>query len=109
MHADHEVFLRALADQKRVELRFISKEDQGQLSRECAPMDFGPSRRAKDGADRYHFWDFDSDTKSHVLSLLPDQIVSILALEQIFDPAEFVTWDVISSPWFVPRNWGRYS
>ena len=69
-------------------------------------MDFGPSKRAKDKADRYHFWDFDSDTKSHILSLLPKQIRSIHPMNINFDPGEFITWEI---DWFLKRNWGIYS
>ncbi len=79
------------------------------LTRTCAPMDFGPSRRAKDQSDRYHFWDYDSDTQRHVLSLLPNQVESIQTTEHNFDPAEFITWDVKASPWFSTRDWGEYS
>jgi hypothetical protein len=106
MHPDHAVFVESLASKHRVRLTFFSKEDRTHLVRTCAPMDFGPSRRAKDGFDRYHFWDFDSDSGSHVLSLLPNQIVQIAQLEDTFDPAGFVTW---TPAWFLPRDWGQFS
>jgi hypothetical protein len=109
MHPDHEVFLDALHAKRKVQLTFYSAEDAGQLVRLCAPMDFGPSRRAKDGLDRYHFWDYSSDTKPHALSLLPNRILRIEALDESFDPAEFVTWDLARSPWFTPRDWRAYS
>lgn len=70
-------------------------------------MDFGPSRRTRDQSDRYHLWDYDSDTRSHVLSLLPFQIASIEASDHTFEPAAFVTWTPIE--WFYPRDWGAYS
>jgi hypothetical protein len=75
----------------------------------CAALDFGVSRRAKDGLDRYHLWNYESEGKNHVLSLTPDQVVRIEATEDGFDPAEFITWDTKRSPWFIPRNWGIYS
>jgi hypothetical protein len=40
---------------------------------------------------------------------LPERIIRIMALEEAFDPAESVTWDIVMSPWFFPRHWGRYS
>ena len=109
MHSDHEIHLAALHSRTRIRLCFFSKEDGHVLQRTCAPMDFGPSRRAKDQSDRYHFWDYDSDTARHVLSLLPVQIQSMTVLEESFDPAEFITWDVKSSPWFLTRDWGLFS
>lgn len=72
-------------------------------------MDYGPSRRAHNQNSRYHFWDFESDKRNHVLSLLPEQITSIEVTNISFDPSDFVTWDCTTSPWFVARNWGQYS
>jgi len=69
-------------------------------------MDYGPSRRAKDGADRYHLWDYESDKGAHTLSLLPSVVRSIAAGNQPFDPAEFVTWQ---TKWFVSRDWDKFS
>jgi hypothetical protein len=83
-----------------------SKEDGGILQRICAPMDCGPSRRAKRKNDRFHLWDYDSDTQMHTLSLNPKQVLEIEILPNKFDPAEFVTW---VTDWIVPRNWGVFS
>ncbi len=109
MHPNHELFIASINSQRRILLTFYSKEDGRQLVRSCAPMDYGPSRRAHDKSDRYHFWDYDSDTGRHTLSLLPSQIVQMTPLQDGFEPAEFVTWNVRTSPWFISRNWGSYS
>jgi len=109
MHEHHEVFLAALHGKQRVLLHFFSKEDQTIMQRACAPMDFGPSRRAKDKSDRYHLWDFESDSSNHVLSLLPVQVSRIELQEVPFDPIEFITWNVSTSPWFTERDWGQFS
>jgi hypothetical protein len=102
-------FIAAIHSKQKIQLTFYSKEDHGLLVRTCAPMDFGPSRRASDKSDRFHFWDYDSDTQRHTLSLLPDQVHSIELIDEKFDPAEFITWDTSKSPWFVKRSWGQYS
>jgi hypothetical protein len=107
MHRDHDILIAALEAQTKVRLTFFSKEDGHALIRMCAPMDYGPSRTARDKSDRYHLWDYDSDEARHTLSLLGDQIASIEALNERFDPAEFVTWSPVE--WFYPRDWGRYS
>ena len=103
------LFESAIHSKNKIRLTFFSKEDNRNIRRICAPMDLGPSRRAVNQGDRFHFWDYESDKKNHVLSLLPEQAVEMELLPDIFDPAEFVTWDVKKSPWFVPRNWGAYS
>ena len=109
MHHDHDIFLAAIHSRSRVQLRFYSKDDERQLIRLCAPMDYGPFRAAKNKIDRYHSWDYESDEGPHPLSLLTDQIVEIMVTQQAFDPAEFVTWSLTKSPWFVARDWGAYS
>lgn len=99
-------FLDAIHAKRKIRLSFHSKEDGRTLVRTCAPMDFGPSRRAHDKSDRFHFWDYDSDTARHTLSLLPQQIVSIEVLSEEFDPADFVSWE---PNWLVARDWGPYA
>ena len=104
-----DTFIEAIHAKRKLRLTFYSQEDGRNLVRTCAPMDYGPSRRAKDKSDRYHLWDYDSDTKHHTLSLLPQQVVSIEMLSDTFDPAEFITWNTSASPWFVQRNWDSFS
>jgi hypothetical protein len=106
-HSHHSAFAAGIDHRFKIVLTFFSKEDDCELVRTCAPMDYGPSRRAKDGANRYHLWDYESDEQMHVLSLLPAQVVSIELTTWSFDPAEFVTWRPIS--WFYPRSWDAYS
>lgn len=102
-------FIQAIKDKNKVRVKFHSKEDADFLERVCAPMDYGPSRRVSDGPDRYHFWDYESDDRPHPLSLLPEQIEVIEALEEHFNPADFINWNVTEKPWFVQRDWGIYS
>lgn len=70
-------------------------------------MDYGPSRRAiVDKSNRFHLWDYESDTNNHTLSLLPSQIESIEILGDLFDPSDFITW---VPNWIIARDWGAYS
>ena len=99
-------FIDAIHSLSKIQLIFFSKEDGKVITRLVAPMDFGPSRRARDKSDRYHFWDYGSDKENHVLSLLPDSIQSLSVINDNFSPAEFVTWP---TNWIVSRDWGQYS
>ena len=101
-----EEFVGAIHSRNKIRLTFNSKEDGHAITRLCAPMDYGPSTRAHDKSDRFHSWDYDSDTTRHTLSLLPEQVISIEVLPETFDPSEFVTW---SPNWIVRRGWGQYS
>ena len=108
MLENHDAILQAIEDLNEVQVRFLSKEDGfTELERRCAPMDYGPARSMKVPEDRYHFWDFESDSpKNHVLSLPDAQIVSVEVLPSAFDPAEFVTWP---PNWHVARtSWGEF-
>lgn len=100
------LFINAIHERWKIRVTFFSKEDGGNLTRLCAPMDYGPSRRAKEKNDRYHMWDYDSDTGRHTLSLPPEQIVNIELLEETFNPSEFVTW---TPNWIISRDWGVFS
>ncbi len=104
-----DTFISAIHNKKIVRITFYSKEDNSNIVRRCAPMDFGPSRRAKDKSDRYHYWDYDSDKERHPLSLLPNQIVDLVVLDLDFNPAEFITWDTDKYPWFIKRDWQEFS
>ena len=109
MLSNHNDLIAAIHARQMVLVTWPSQEDGGLiLQRACAPMDFGPSRRTKDGLDRYHFWDYDSDSGTpHPLSLLPEQISSVEVLNETFDPAGFVTWP---TDWHVQRtSWGAHN
>ncbi|MEZ8741081.1 hypothetical protein AB6E21_13685 [Photobacterium swingsii] len=99
-------FIDSIHNKNKIIVTFFSKEDGRNLIRLCAPMDYGPSRRAHDKSDRFHFWDYESDKKNHVLSLPQEQIIKMEFLDDEFCPSEFVTWN---PNWFVHRNWGAYS
>lgn len=99
-------FVNAIHAKRKIRVTFNSKEDGKPLTRLTAPMDFGPSRRSKNKDDRFHFWDYESDERNHVLSLLPSQIIRMEETTQNFNPSEFITWQ---TNWFISRDWGTYS
>lgn len=106
---NHDDIIEAIARRREVLVTFRSKEDGGAvLVRRCAPMDYGPSRRAHDKTPRYHFWDWESDSpRTHTLSLLAMQIESVEILDTTFDPSSFVTW---APKWFVERTtWAPFN
>ncbi len=100
----HEIFIKAIHEKKRVRVK-VNSEEKGIIVRECIPFDFGPSRRYKDGNNRYHFWDLDSPDGSHNLSILPNQLIEIEILDESFIPKDYITWPA-PYDWFVKRDWG---
>ena len=107
MLSNHQEIIDAIRDKREVAVTWPSKDDAGTLqTRRCAPMDFGPGRISAAGEDRYHFWDFESDSgPNHNLSLRSDQLSSVMVLDTHFDPATFVSWP---TNWHIPRStWGN--
>jgi len=103
MIPNHQQFIDAIQQKKKVSVRFYSKPDSGVVDRVCAPMDYGPDGTVQDGLNRYWLWDETNTTGDRTLGLLPKQILEMSVLGSIFDPAEF---GVRPSPWSVPRDWG---
>lgn len=101
-----ETMLEAIHQTRLVNVTFSSNE-KGLIKRLCVPYDIGPSRKYRDGQDRYHFYDLNSPDGQHNLSILPAQIQSIEMTSNSFFPGDYVTWANIK--WFVPRDWGAYS
>ncbi|RWX54811.1 hypothetical protein [Photobacterium chitinilyticum] len=99
-------FVDAIQSKKKIRLTYLSKEDGKKLTKTCAPMDFGPRRLAHNQSDRYHLWDFESDQRHHILSLLPERVVDMEFLADEFTPDDFISWP---TNWFITRDWGKHS
>jgi hypothetical protein len=102
MITNHKEFIEAVKEKKKVCLRFYSKADSGVIDLVCAPLDYGPGVGLKDGVNRYWFWDYTSNNGSHVLPLLPEQILDLSVLGSMFDPAGF---GAPSPTWSIARDW----
>jgi hypothetical protein len=103
MIPNHPRFVEAINEKKKVSVSFYSTADSGVLDRVCAPMDYGPGGGNPDGLNRYWLWDYSGTTATHTLGLLPQQIVDLRVLGELFDPAAF---GIKPWPWAIPRNWG---
>jgi len=106
MEKHYDIFLEAIHLKRLLKIKFNSKE-KGIIERTCVPFDFGPSRRSKDGFDKFHLYDLDSPDGKHTLSILPEQLLEIELLNIEFNPADYITWSPIN--WFTKRDWGKFS
>jgi hypothetical protein len=102
---NHTRFLAAIKDKKMVSVRYYSKADHGVLDRICAPMGYGQGSESDDELNRYWLWDYAGTSGSHALGLLPQEIVDLQVLGEVFDPTQFIIAPV---PVFVPQT-GRLS
>jgi hypothetical protein len=114
MHANHPLFLEALATRHRLSVRFLeASKEKGKPRREvvrvCAPLDFGPLRGAVSRADVYQLWDLEAKRKPWNLVLAEADVVSMTPLDDTFDPAAIITWAFKPHAWHVPRDWAEFS
>jgi hypothetical protein len=109
MHADHQVFLDAIAAKRRLSVQFFHRKENRELVRVCAPLDLGPLRGAPDGIDRYQFWDLEAKRKPYNLAILEADIVKMTALDETFEPADIITWAFKPGAWRIARDWGTFS
>lgn len=91
MIPNHNQFLEALKEKRKVRVQFYSLPDSGVLDRVCAPIDYGLGGTINDGLNRYWLWDYASDTGTYMLGLVPQQIVGLHVLGESFDPAQLTT------------------
>lgn len=96
-------FISAIHDKRKIRLTFYSKQDKSVIERLTAPLDYGPSSKSKNKDNRFHFWDYQSDTQNHTLSLLPNQIIGMEFMNENFDSTDFMSW---IPNWTIERNWG---
>ncbi|AKU97767.1 hypothetical protein AKJ09_04431 [Labilithrix luteola] len=109
MHADHQLFLDAIAQKRRLSVRFFSRKVNRELVLTCAPLDFGPLRGSSDGLDRYQFWNLEGKRKPLNVPVLEADIVKMTLLEETFDPAAIITWTFKPNAWHVKRDWAEFS
>ncbi len=100
MHDQHDIFVQAVKDSKKIELTFFSKEELSKTVKICVPIDYNPGRRAKDRSHQYYFLLFEEDNSSYVLSLSPNQILDMQLTDHNFDITEITDWKI---HWFTPR------
>ena len=103
MIPNHKEFIQAIQAKTKVCVRFYSKADSGVVDLVCAPLDYGPEAAIPDGVNRYSLWDYSSNNGSHILSLLPEQVLDMRILGELFDPAKI---EVRPPHWFIARDWG---
>lgn len=90
MHRDHDIFVEAVRDKKKVILTFVSNEHSDTEDGLCGPILYSPSC-VGDDSDYYYLWNFESVTGKNFLGLPPSQIVRMELTKESFDFVEFFT------------------
>ena len=90
MHRDHDIYVKAIRDKKKVKLTFFGN-DPGDIGDGLfGPIFYSPSAMGED-SDCYYLWDFERGASDNFLGLPPSQIVSMELTEESFDLVEFFT------------------
>ncbi|MHC4060084.1 MAG: hypothetical protein ACYSUC_01160 [Planctomycetota bacterium] len=90
MHRDHDIFVKAIREKRKIKLTLPSKEPGARPDKLYGPILYSPTVAGADSGC-YYVWDFESGGESHFLGLLPTQIVSMELTDEGFDPVEFFT------------------
>lgn len=111
---NHSNFLQGITEKRKVLITYFSQKEEKNVTRLCAPFDFGPKRMPKSiicsdyadgGADKYHFWDFDGPSGWHISSKDPQEIREIQIMDDSFDPRALIDFTKLRCPWHIERNW----
>ena len=89
MLVDHDVFIQAVKDKKKIILTHFSGQQYLYLTRLCVPVQFS-SNKVENGSECYYFWDSDADTGERLLALAPSQITNMVLSDETFDPADYI-------------------
>lgn len=108
-HPQHADFIESIHNQRKIRIRYHSRESKQIVTRDCIPIDYGPDAQFADKISRYQIWDTDSDGAEGPkrLFLVHTQLIDLAKTEDTFDPSDFVTWTPVM--WQVPRDWGQFS
>ena len=109
MHAEHQVFLDAIAGKQRLTVKFSRAKEGRVVTRVCAPLDYGPLRGGLDAEPRYQLWDLEGRRKPLNIQLTEAELLSIAPTGETFDPAEIITWSFKAGAWAIARDWAEFS
>jgi hypothetical protein len=86
MHDDHDVFVRAIKEKKKIEVIYFENKQDQVVTKLCVPVYYGPAT-LEGVSDCYHFWDAAAEPGGCLLSLPPSRIRQMRLSEEVFDPA----------------------
>jgi len=90
MHEDQEKFIRAIKENKKVSLTYLSDDYNGSVTCQCIPVDYGPPGK-EHYYDCYYFWDPEADIGKRLLAIPIWQVLKIELTKETFDAKEFIS------------------
>ena len=89
MHCDHDLFIKAVKDRRKLILTYFSGKSYMYITRLCVPVSYSSPDTAED-SEYYYVWDPESDVGERIIALPPSQIEHMGLSDETFDPNEFI-------------------
>ena len=89
MHQDHDKFVRANEDRRKIILTYFSGEYSLNLTKLCVPLQYSPAGEEGDPGC-YYLWDPEGDIGRRVLVLPSSRIVYMELSDDTFEPDEYM-------------------
>ncbi len=86
MHRDHEIFIQAIKNNKKILIKRRSESGRDASTKVCCPLFYVPAGD-KGSCDHYYFWENEKGPKGNVVSVKAENIVHIGQTQEPFDPA----------------------
>ncbi|MEL6152358.1 MAG: hypothetical protein AAFR56_22190, partial [Chloroflexota bacterium] len=97
-----DAFTDALRNRRKVKVIIKRKGKPTPLIATCAPLDHD----VRGGVPMFHFYKFAwKHHRAHIVSIEAENLTRLETLDESFDPADFIDWDVKQKPWVVARNY----
>jgi hypothetical protein len=89
MHQDHDIFIQAVTNRKKVILTYYSGIKKFYLTVICVPLRYSlPDSNG--GPENYYFWDEVADIGKRLLELSPSQMVLMQISDETYNPSDFI-------------------
>jgi len=89
IHEDHNKFVQAVKDRRKVIVTYFSGEYSLYLTKLCVPLQYSPPSGGED-SDCYYLWDPEGDIGTRVLALPPSQVMYMELSDDTFKPDEYI-------------------
>ena len=98
MDSEHEVFIRGIEQERKIEVTFFCRRRQREVESLCAPLHYskGPAILTNDAESEmecYYLWDFGAEKDNNFLALSPSEILSMKLTDDVFHVQEFYGTD----------------
>jgi hypothetical protein len=97
MHGDHDVFMRAIEQKRKLKVTWIGSGGQFSSAGLCVPIEsrrVGSPLPAELDSDCYYVWNPTGRLGRRLLRLIPSQIIAMELTEESFDPDEYITPEI---------------